>query len=330
MNADSFGEDRVNKHFLKIIAGAVVVLLIVSGVLWWIRDRERNVSTTDAFVTTRPHMVTTRIPGVIVRVQVHENQIVHRGDPILELDPRDVDARLAVERAEIETASRKIPVDESQVKIAIQGLDKSRRDLIRGQSLEKGGFDTKEDLDHLEIGEKVAVHELSMARKNLLLDRAVLKRSEAALDADLLNKEYLTVRSPVSGRITARTASLGLYVSPGQSLATLIPFRTWIIANMKETSITHMKVGDPVTVRIDAYPEKTFRGRVESFQQATGAVMALLPPENATGNYTKVVQRVPVRISLAEGSDPDHLLKPGLSVIPTVHVDPSYNPPFGH
>jgi membrane fusion protein (multidrug efflux system) len=121
-----------------------------------------------------------------------------------------------------------------------------------------------------------------------------------------------------------------MYVSPGLSLATIIPFHTWIIANMKETRITHMKVGDPVTIHVDAYPDRTFRGKVESIQQATGAIMALLPPENATGNYTKVVQRVPVRIALLPDSDPDHLLIPGLSVVPTVHVDPSYHPPFGH
>ncbi len=323
-------EDRLSKHFLKIVAGGAVVLLLVLLGLWWVRDRERNVSTTDAFVTARPHMVTTRIPGVVTKIFVRDNQVVHPGDPLVELDPKDVEARLAIEKAALVSQERKIPLDESQIRIAQESLSKTISDRDRALTLSKGGYSSQEDLEHLEIAVKIARHELSKARKLISVDRALVAKRKAALSADRLNKGYLKVRSDISGRFTNRTASLGMYVSPGLSLATIIPFHTWIIANMKETRITHMKVGDPVTIHVDAYPGRVFRGKVESIQQATGAIMALLPPENATGNFTKVVQRVPVRIALLPGSDPEHLLLPGLSVIPTVHVDPSYNPPFGH
>lgn len=298
--------------------------------LWWVRDRERNVSTTDAFMTARPHMVTTRIPGVVTKIYVHDNQIVHPGDLLLELDPKDVLARLDVERADLVSVTRKIPLDVSQMRIAEQNLLKAQSDRDRGVVLSRGGYATEEDLEHLDVALRIAHHELSKAKKQISLDRAMVKKMQAALAADLLNKHYLKIVSDVSGRFTNRTASLGMYVSPGLSLATIIPFHTWVIANMKETRITHMKVGDPVTIHVDAYPDRVFKGKVESIQQATGAIMALLPPENATGNFTKVVQRVPVRIVLLPDSDPDHLLIPGLSVVPTVHVDPSYHPAFGH
>lgn len=323
-------EDPLSKHFLKIAAGGAVLVAIVLLGLWWVRDRERNVSTTDAFITARPHMVTTRIPGVVTRIFVHDNQVVHPGDPLIELDSKDVDARLAVERADLLSVSRKIPLDVSQIRIAEQGILKARSDRDRALTLSKGGYSTKEDLEHLEIALSIARHELSKAKKQISLDRAMVQKMSAALSADLLNKGYLKISSDIEGRFTNRTASLGMYVSPGLSLATIIPFHTWIIANMKETRITHMKVGDPVTIHVDAYPARTFHGKVASIQQSTGAIMALLPPENATGNFTKVVQRVPVRIDLLPDSDPDHLLLPGLSVVPTVHVDTSYHPAFGH
>ena len=325
-----YQEGPLSKHFLKIVAGGAVVLALVLIGLWWVRDRERNVSTTDAFVTARPHMVTTRISGVVTKIFVHDNQVVHPGDPLLELDPKDVLARLDVDRADLLSVSKKIPLDETQIRIAEQILLKARSDRDRALSLSKRGYSTEEDLEHLEVALKIARHQLSKAKKQISLDKALVNKMDAALSADLLNKGYLTVVSEISGRLTNRTASLGMYVSPGLSLATIIPFHTWIIANMKETMITHMKVGDPVTIHVDAYPDRTFRGKVESIQQATGAIMALLPPENATGNFTKVVQRVPVRIALLPNSDPDHLLLPGLSVVPTVHVDLSYHPAFGH
>jgi membrane fusion protein (multidrug efflux system) len=320
----------LNKHYLKFLAGGTFILALVLMGLWWVRDRERNVSTTDAFMTARPHMVTTRIPGVVTKIYVHDNQIVHPGDLLLELDPKDVLARLDVERADLVSVTRKIPLDVSQMRIAEQNLLKAQSDRDRGVVLSRGGYATEEDLEHLDVALRIAHHELSKAKKQISLDRAMVKKMQAALAADLLNKHYLKIVSDVSGRFTNRTASLGMYVSPGLSLATIIPFHTWVIANMKETRITHMKVGDPVTIHVDAYPDRVFKGKVESIQQATGAIMALLPPENATGNFTKVVQRVPVRIALLPDSDPDHLLIPGLSVVPTVHVDPSYHPAFGH
>ncbi|BAM07156.1 HlyD family secretion protein [Leptospirillum ferrooxidans] len=320
----------MNKHYLKFLAGGTFILALVLMGLWWVRDRERNVSTTDAFMTARPHMVTTRIPGVVTKIYVHDNQIVHPGDLLLELDPKDVLARLDVERADLVSVTRKIPLDVSQMRIAEQNLLKAQSDRDRGVVLSRGGYATEEDLEHLDVALRIAHHELSKAKKQISLDRAMVKKMQAALAADLLNKHYLKIVSDVSGRFTNRTASLGMYVSPGLSLATIIPFHTWVIANMKETRITHMKVGDPVTIHVDAYPDRVFKGKVESIQQATGAIMALLPPENATGNFTKVVQRVPVRIALLPDSDPDHLLIPGLSVVPTVHVDPSYHPAFGH
>jgi membrane fusion protein (multidrug efflux system) len=145
-------------------------------------------------------------------------------------------------------------------------------------------------------------------------NRAMVKQAE-------LNLEYATVKAPVKGTVSRKGVEVGQVVQPGQPLMTVIPLdHVWVTANFKETQLEHMRPGQRVKIEVDAYGGREFSGKVESLAAATGSRFSLLPPDNATGNYVKVVQRVPVRIQLDEGQDPEHLLRPGMSVVPTVYT----------
>ena len=162
---------------------------------------------------------------------------------------------------------------------------------------------------------KVTQAHASAAEAKVLQARAVVRQAE-------MNLEYTTVKAPVKGTVSKKSVEVGQLIQPGQALMAVIPLdRVWITANFKETQVEHIRPGQRVTIRADAYGGRTFAGKVESLAAATGARFSLLPPDNSTGNYVKVVQRIPIRISLDAGQDPDHLLRPGMSVVPTVHTD---------
>jgi membrane fusion protein (multidrug efflux system) len=150
--------------------------------------------------------------------------------------------------------------------------------------------------------------------------RASLDVNGAQLDQAKLNLEYTRITAPEAGRITRKNVEPGDYVETGQTLFSIVPHEVWVIANFKETQLTHMKVGQSATIRIDAFPGRVFKGHVESFQSGTGARFSLLPAENATGNYVKVVQRLPVKIVFDESPDVSALFAPGLSVVPEVRI----------
>jgi membrane fusion protein (multidrug efflux system) len=150
---------------------------------------------------------------------------------------------------------------------------------------------------------------------------AKVQQSKAALEQAELNLQYTTVKAPVAGVVSRKTVEVGQIVQAGQPLMALIPLENvWVTANFKETQLTNMRPGQRVTIKVDAYSGKEFTGRVDSIAAATGARFSLLPPENATGNYVKVVQRIPVKIVLDPGQDPEHRLRPGMSVVPTVYA----------
>jgi membrane fusion protein (multidrug efflux system) len=150
---------------------------------------------------------------------------------------------------------------------------------------------------------------------------ARVKQAQAAVKQAELNLEYVTVKAPAKGQVSRKSVEVGQVIQPGQPLMTIIPLdRVWITANFKETQLEDMRPGQRATVEVDAYGGKEFSGKVESIAAATGARFSLLPPENATGNFVKVVQRVPVKIVLDEGQDPEHVLRPGMSVTPTVYT----------
>jgi len=277
-----------------LIAAAVLVALVGAGLygprfLYLLRHE----STDDAYVhgnTIVP--IVPQVSGKVVDLKVRENQDVVAGDLLLAIESSDYEA--AVSRAEAE-------VERQQA-----ALTNARKEFARAVPLEGRGAIAPERLDEIAAAERESQAALAVARAELEIARIQLVRTR--------------LYAPMDGRVTLRNVHLGEVVQAGQDLFALVNLRDiWIVANFKETQITDMRVGQPVDIEVDAYPGRVFHGRVESFQAGTGSVFSLLPPENATGQFVKVVQRLPVRIDVTEGADADHPLYPGLSV--TVHVD---------
>jgi len=167
---------------------------------------------------------------------------------------------------------------------------------------------------------KAAPDQVAQSRAQAEQLGAQTNQLEAAVQQALLDLSYTKIVAPVAGRITRKSVEPGAYVQVGQTLFSIVPDQVWVVANFKETQLRHMRAGQPVTVSVDAYPDKKFKGHVDSIQSGTGARFTLLPPENATGNYVKVVQRVPVKIVIDEQADPAYVLGPGMSVVPEVKV----------
>ncbi len=166
----------------------------------------------------------------------------------------------------------------------------------------------------------VLVGSNAISKQDLDTARAAYEEASAQLDQAKLNMEYARITAPEDGRVTRRVVEQGAYVQPGQALLAIVPRHYWVIANFKEIQLTHMRLGQPVEVVVDAYPDRKFNGHVESIQSGAGARFSLFPPENATGNYIKVVQRVPVKIVFDDPPDVQLALGPGMSVSPTVRV----------
>jgi len=239
---------------------------------------------------------------------------VERFKPLLakdEIAQQQFDAAVATANADAaasESTAAQVVEADLDVRVAQNRLAQARSKVQQASA----------DLSEAQTGPeqvKVTQARAAAAEARVMQARAVVKQAE-------LNLEYTTVKAPVKGTISKKTVEVGQQIQPGQALMALIPLeRVWITANFKETQVENIRPGQRVTIRADAYGGKTFNGKVESLAAATGARFSLLPPDNSTGNYVKVVQRIPVRISLDAGQDPEHLLRPGMSVVPTVHTD---------
>jgi membrane fusion protein (multidrug efflux system) len=239
---------------------------------------------------------------------------VERFKPLLakdEIAQQQFDAAVATANADAasaESAAAQVVEADLDVRVAQSRLVQARSKVQQASA----------ELSEAQTGPeqvKVTQARAAAADARVMQARAVVKQAETNLD-------YTTVKAPVKGIVSKKSVEVGQLIQPGQALMAVIPLdRVWITANFKETQVEHIRPGQRVTIRADAYGGKTFNGKVESLAAATGARFSLLPPDNSTGNYVKVVQRIPIRISLDAGQDPEHLLRPGMSVVPTVHTD---------
>jgi membrane fusion protein (multidrug efflux system) len=297
-------------------------------------------STDDAFVEGHLVYLSSRIAGQVVEVLVLENQAVRAGDPLARIDPADYEARLAHARANLDVARNQLAgasaaadAAAAQVNAAAAVRAHAEQEYARALGLFEQGAGSKTALDAARAALDAAAADLRAAQRREAAERSVLgndapvKQAEAALREAELTLGYTTIAAPFDGRIGKKSVELGATVAPGQPLLSLVATHgNWVIANFKETQIGEMKPGDPVEIEVDAYPTRRWRGHVESISPATGAKYALLPPDNATGNFTKVSQRVPVKVALdavegegAAGEDPT-ALPVGLSVVARVRV----------
>ena len=324
-------------------AGIILLILLIVAVIvggrWWLRSRT-HVTTDNAFVEAHIHSISSRVQGTAVRVLVTDNQQVSKGDPLVELDPTDYRVRLENAAAELEIARNETSGDYARVAearakqtLATARLDQAELDLARGKALFKKEVIPKEQLDRLETARKIAASQVRETEESVHKEEALvgmaagggrearIRQKQAKLEEARLNLSYVTVTAPADGFVTRKGVETGNTVQAGQPLMALVTLDdAWVTANYKESQLAHVRPGQEVTFTVDAYPGKSFRGRVESIMAGTGAAFSLLPPENATGNYVKVVQRIPVRIAIERESDPEHLLRVGMSVVPVIET----------
>jgi membrane fusion protein, multidrug efflux system len=396
--ATSERKDPARKRVAAQIIGAILLVALgIGGYRYW-RYSQTYESTDDAQIDGHMNIISTRIPGTVLKVHVIENQTVEAGQILVDLDPGD--SQVALERAQAElaqaqaqvraeapavpitatTSETRIATGTASVASAEAALTGARRDLEAQEAkvaeaeaqyaraaADLGRYETlvkKDQVSRLEYDEKVAAAKSAAAAREsaraaaqsarqlieqreamMALSRSELNQSirnapeqvsaqratldyrrasiavvKAALDEAKLNLNYTKIFAPVSGVVGKKSVEPGQRVQPGQQLLAIVPLDDiWITANFKETQLKEMKIGQKATIHVDAY-NNDYEGYVDSLPPASAARFSILPPENASGNYVRVVQRLPIRLRFTPGQDPEHRFRPGMSVFPKVWI----------
>ena len=331
----------------------IVVLLLLAGVIYsakiFIHSRTHE-STDNAFVTGTIVPIAPEVRGRVVKVHIEDNVPVEAGQPLVEIcrddyinvlkQKEDAICRAKAEEQELKAAIHQRRETLAQARASLDAAlaqeQLSEKELNRYKALQSQDVISQSQYDHVESQWKVAyagrqaasasVDEAAAAiaalEARLATQEYKIKEAETGRNMAKLDLDRTIISAPVAGRVAMKKVDQGKYVQPGQPLLAIVKDETWVIANFKETQIKKMSVGQSVDLKVDAYPGVVFKGRIESLQPGTGSVFSLLPPENASGNFVKVVQRIPVKIIVDSPFDPDHPLWPGLSVRPVVDVGP--------
>ena len=330
---------------------AMMAVLLLAGaaasVYYYVRFVAPYESTDNAFIEGNVIPMASQVPGRVAELLVKDNQAVKQGDMLLRIDARDYEAVLAQARADLSAAHSRVEQTKAQVKaseakvaqaqaavisadaenqraaddlkrfqaVESRAVSKSALDLAQSQSRAAGG-----NLEAARSQVKAAEAEVALSAAGVKTASASVQQAEARLRQAELNLSYTQLTAPEDGRVTRRVVEKGAYVQPGQTLLAIVPSQYWVVANFKEIQLTHMRAGQPAEIVVEAYPGRAFKGHVESIQAGSGARFSMFPPENATGNYVKVVQRVPVKIVIEDVLDADFVLGPGMSVFPEVRV----------
>jgi len=251
-----------------------------------------HVSTDDAFIEAHVIPISPKVASHVSKVLVDDNQEVKDGELLVELDARDYEAKLLMTKASLESA-------EAERAQAAQDVERYKK---------------------LAENDEVSKQQLDKALLRLQTAQAQVAKTSADNEQASLQLSYTRISTPARGQVTRKNVEQGAYLQVGQAIMAIVSPERWVIANFKETQLTHMRPGQKVNIRVDAFPNMHYKGIVDSIQRGTGARFSLLPAENATGNYIKVVQRVPVKIVLDAGSKTDTRLVPGMSVDAVVNI----------
>jgi len=345
-------EKKAPNTRVLIIAGIIALVAIGGGGRMWYRSHY-YVETDNAYVSGHVHPVSSRVAGVVTKLLVEDNQLVKEGDLLAELDPVDqrlktdqIKAEIAKAQQQVVQADAQIAQAKAQASGATAQVAQSQAQLLRAnQDAERYGqlYSTqmkavsKAEVDAANATRTGAVADLNARRDavtaaNAEITAAISARDVLKAQVDVLKVQlqdadqqqaYNRIVAPVAGRVGKRTIEVGMRVSPGQQLIALVQDDVWVTANFKETQLANLRVGQPVEITVDAMDGKRLVGRVDSFAPASGAQFALLPADNATGNFTKIVQRVPVKLTFAP-ADIQALagrLVPGMSVEAEVSIN---------
>jgi membrane fusion protein (multidrug efflux system) len=320
-----------------------LLILVAAGGVWFLVYSSQFEDTDDAYVTGHEHPMSFRVAGTISEVLVDDNQLVKQGQPIAKLDPKDFQVALAQAKASLEQAKAQLGQSQAQLIQTDAQLKQARAqaDAAKAQDINSQrnfqrnyqlfyqgkGVISKQDLDNAQYQSEgnettynATVAAVNVAEANIQTAKAQEKAAAAQVEV----ASYTTVYAPTDGRIAQKTFETGQRVQSGQTGLSISEPDDWVVANFKETQLGRIRPGQPVEISVDALPNHKFIGKVDSFQSGTGAVFALLPPDNATGNFTKIVQRVPVKILFDRAGvrGYEQLIVPGLSVDPKIRVKP--------
>ena len=321
---------RLRRLLLMI---ALPLVLAVLG-LWYWGHSERYQDTDNAYVVADQVNVAPQISGKVVEVPVSQNQAVEPGQLLLQIDPQPFKIALDQANANLETVRNQIRAQQAQYLAAEANAAYLQREVERKTNLAKQDVVASSKLDDLKTELTVARQQIAQISANLNGDpnlpyseQAIYKQSLAARDQAALQLTYATLKAPAAGVVTEVDIKPGDVVTAGRPVFALVMSgKRWVEANFKETQLTRVHVGQKVEVRVDTYPGRKWTGTVESIAPGTGSVFSVLPAQNATGNWVKVVQRIPVRVALSTApGDPD--LRAGMSA--EVDVDTHYNPFLG-
>jgi membrane fusion protein, multidrug efflux system len=322
---------------LALLGAAVTSAAAWSAYRWW--DYAHTwVKTDNAYIAAHIHQVSPRVAGTVSEVLVRENEAVAAGQVVVRLDARDLEVRRqqalaqsAQAHAHLQQAQAQIAVARAEIAREQAQTTKAQQDLARAKTLSQGANATisRQEFDAAQAGADAAQAALEATRSALASAEAATgaaqaqeKVAEANLKDAELQLSYTEILAPAAGRIGKKNLETGNRVQPGQALLALVQPDAWVVANFKETQLAQLRPGQPVRLRVDAFPGREFTGRVESLAPASGAQFALLPPDNATGNFTKIVQRVPVKIAFDSQSvgDCEGRLVPGMSAVVQIKV----------
>ncbi len=327
----------LGKPWLRLGIVGLVLLLLGGGALYWFYYRT-VVTTEDAYVSGHVGVISPRVPGRVLEVLVDNNYFVQPNQVLLTLDPKDFEVAVAqavagLDRLRQDMAQRYVKVATAREKLvqAEANFHDAAIDERRYANLFERRTIARQTLDRVDTRYKITKAVVNQAKRELeealaaiggstgipLEEQPTIKEAQAQLEQARLNLDYTKVRAQTAGYITRRQVQPGNWVRPGQPLMTLVLLdykELWIEANYKETQLTDVCIGQPARVHVDTYPDTTFKGRVDSIMAGTGAAFSLLPPQNATGNWVKVVQRIPVKITLLPPFPENMPLRLGMSV----------------
>jgi membrane fusion protein (multidrug efflux system) len=345
-------DDKPRSKTPLIVIGIVVIVAAIAGLIVWLLHRN-EVSTDDAYTDGNVVTMVPKVSGYVIGLYVDDNSRVKKGDLLLRIDARDyltardqAVAQLALAQAQLDAARDSLRIARvqypaqlvsarAQARSAQANLDQAVRSYLRQHEVDPRAT-TQENIDQASSQQQSASASLKSAQAQVdvaalvpeqiqqaataVTEReAQLKAAVAQLDQANLNLGYTEIRAPADGFITLRTAQLGGYLSAGSPMFMIVEPQVWVTANFKESQLGRMRIGDPVDIDIDAYSGMQLHGHVQSIQYGSGSRFSAFPAENATGNFVKIVQRVPVKIVIDSGLNPDAPLPLGLSVSPVVH-----------